>query len=196
MVGAMAIHPRLSIFSVALAFLATSRLAMAQAPSCELTRSPFLPWGALPSELSCRFDEDGNGLDDAIEREIAHCFAPRLLFDSRELIEVDEDLRLRDDEPNTIFTVHAVGTNRIRVSYVALFQNDGGFAADTDELCSDAHPGDEVPVRVNVMVAQGTGSWRAYLETMSGGNLPSGLAVDGEGELRIETSGTHPKLYV
>lgn len=192
----MATPPRLSANPLTLDFLAISRLAIAQSPSCELTRSPFLPWGALPSELSCLFDEDGNGLDDAVERELARCFAPHLRFDSREFTEVDEDHQPRADEPNTLFTVHAIDTSRIRVSYVVLFQYDGGFAADTDELCSDTHPGDNFSVRVDVTVSRGTGSWRASLDKMSGGSLPGGLAVDGEGELRIETSGTHPIVYV
>jgi hypothetical protein len=187
---------RLSPFLIVLAALTISRLAMAQSASCELTRSPFLPWGALPSELACTFDEDGNGLDDAVERELAHCFAPHLLFDSREFTEVDEDHQPRADEPNTLFTVHAIDKNRIRVSYVALFHADGGFAADTDELCSNTHPGDNFPVRADITVSRGTGSWQAHLDKMSGGSLPSGLAVDGEGALRIETNGTHPIVYV
>jgi hypothetical protein len=62
-------------------------LAAAAPPSdawCPLSRSPFVAYHGLPTALQCAFDQDGNGLDDAIEKELARCVAPQIRFDPEE----------------------------------------------------------------------------------------------------------------
>ena len=51
---------------------------------CPLTRSPISNYHALPDDLKCASDQDGNNLDDEIEKEIARCVVPELRFDPEE----------------------------------------------------------------------------------------------------------------
>ncbi len=61
----------------------------------------------LPADIACAADQDGNGLDDIVERELANCFAPAYRYDREELLEPDATGHLRactesrnDDAPS------------------------------------------------------------------------------------------------
>src|SRR5262245_26861505 len=84
---------------------------------CVLDRSPFLAELSLPEELACCFDQDGNGLDDEIERQLAKCLTPEFRFDSR------EDDR-RADEPNSVFSSYRIQFDTIKIRFAALFRWD------------------------------------------------------------------------
>jgi hypothetical protein len=49
-----------------------------------LTRSPILLPTAMPGHLDCDYDEDHNGLDDEMEKQIAQYVAPEFRFDCGE----------------------------------------------------------------------------------------------------------------
>jgi hypothetical protein len=76
--------------------------------------------------LECQNDEDGNGLDDAMERRLACCFAPRFWFDNAEPSD-----SLQPDEPMLVFNaqVESDTTDQrlVRLAFVALWRKDGGF---------------------------------------------------------------------
>ncbi len=141
--------------AVVLAALGLASPARAAGPAfCALDRSPFLPWPALPAELQCDFDQDGNGLDDVVERQIAACVIPALRFDSRENA-------LRPDEPHAIFTAYRSGMDEITVNYGFLYEWDGGFTLDDDVGCGDDHAGDSQGLSVVAKVERGWSTWQA-----------------------------------
>lgn len=95
---------------------------------CPLSRSPYLPRGAMADTVACNFDEDGNGLDDEVEMEIARCFVPEFHFDA------DENA-LAGGEPLPIFSARpmvdepeagTMGQNRVRLKWLFLYGADGG----------------------------------------------------------------------
>ena len=160
--------------------LVLSCAAPAVAQVCPLDRSPFLPWVALPDELKCDFDQDGNGLDDAIERQIAACVAPLILFDS------GENARL-PGEPRTLFTAERVGLDSVLITYIGLFAYDGGYVFSA---CGNDHPGDFMVVRVKVAIGRQLGTWTAAPVEVSGGDL--GTLVAGQD---IQLNGSHAVVY-
>jgi len=103
-----------------------------------LTRDAFTEDRAL--------DRDGDCLDDAVEHEIAHAFAPLYVFDSR------ENAR-RPDEPATLYQVTSRGGCRaadVELRYAYLFADDGGYAESS--VCGDRHPGDNQYLRLTLRV--------------------------------------------
>lgn len=45
---------------------------------CVLSRSPIPLSPEMPDDIRCAYDEDGNGLDDQIEEQIAACVVPAI----------------------------------------------------------------------------------------------------------------------
>jgi hypothetical protein len=149
---------------------------------CSLRRSPFIQELAIPEDLRCKFDQDGNGLDDEIERELARCVTPEFRFDAFEE-------HRRSDEPNLVFSAYRVSTNEIYIRYVALFREDGGFVIDDDwPECGNAHPGDTQGLSVTVRVD----GIRAHLYEFT---ATSTTSIFGTGDGRTELVGTHPVVY-
>src|SRR6476620_2072835 len=74
-----------------------ARAYAAELPStyCPLSRPPDLSWLQLAKGDDCSRDEDGNGLDDEIETQLARCFVPEIAFDTAENA-------LRPDEPHVV----------------------------------------------------------------------------------------------
>lgn len=109
----------------------------------------------------CELDEDGNGLDDEIERQIASCVVPLFKFDSDEPAD-----SLLPGEPVVGYTswrISAPGFGvRIRFRFVALFRRDGGFASDDAIQCGDAHDGDSQNFTIDVTAFK-DGGWRFEL---------------------------------
>jgi hypothetical protein len=148
---------------------------------CLLDRSPFLVESQLPESLQCQFDRDGNGLDDEIERQLAHCFAPELHFDSAENA-------LEDDEPSLLFSAYrsedpSEQERQIVLRMTALWHKDGGFALDGGIGCGDDHAGDAQPISVTVAVVEGLSAWMAY---------PISFAASDEPQTYHQT---HPLIY-
>jgi len=91
-----------------------------------LARRLFLIRGSMPDDLECQNDEDGNGLDDAMERQLACCFSPLFAFDP------DENATA-SDEPALLFNAQNDSSDpdhrMIRLAFVALWRHDGGYAS-------------------------------------------------------------------
>lgn len=120
-------HARIvATLACSLAILLLSSSAAALPDVCRLSRSPFIFEHSLPPELQCQFDQDGNGLDDQVEREIAACFVPTFKYDS-------EENAIAGSEPNVLFTAQRSGPWEVRLKLAALWLDDGGFNADDDE---------------------------------------------------------------
>jgi len=182
----------------------TLPLGAAQLPStyCLLERSPALSWLRLANGEDCELDEDGNGLDDAVESELASCFVPELAFDSRENA-------LRADEPHAFFSAYPLGPHAIRLHYAFLFARDGGYVLGTEFPCmSDEHDGDIESVEVDVAwtgrdggfygapVAMRTSDPRdGALRVSPADVLVGGRTSPADGERAMKLSGTHPVLY-
>jgi hypothetical protein len=178
----------LSIISpVLICKLTWASLSHAQVPAsayCVLDRSPVILEASLPSELACKFDQDGNGLDDEIERQLAKCVAPEIRFDSAET-------DLRPGEPNALFTAYRTAPTQIVIKYSMLMLHDGGFVLDDDAHCEeigpigfdDAHWGDAQPVSVTVSFERGASAWLAHVTSLG--------AADG----MLTLNGTRPVLY-
>jgi hypothetical protein len=163
----------MKLFAFVLAGLSISSPAFAA--ECELSRSPFILTQGLPSSLTCTFDQDGNGLDDLVERELAQCVVPRLIFDS-------EENALASGEPRVVFNAFHVGPFQIRIRYAFLFAEDGGPATSGGFCLLDTHDGDAQGLIVSVDVDKGL-TWTA---------TPHPIDIDG---VLTGFSGTHPVVY-
>ncbi len=143
-------------------------------PKCKISRSPYLMSKALPPSLRCQYDQDGNGLDDEVEREIAACVAPAIVFDSAEQ-------HVLPGEPHALFTANAESATEIRLRYVYLFRYDGGPTLSGGLCANDSHPGDTQPATLKVKISKALSGW--YAEPV--------FSLDGHSEFY----GTHPKIY-
>ena len=119
---------------------------------CILTRSPILLPMAMPAHLDSLYDEDGNGLDDEIEEEIAQCAAPEFRFDCGE-----PWWSLGPEEPHLVFNSFLDEIDgedlHITIQYGAVWAYDGGFAT-SGGACHDTneHAGDTQGLTVTVTV--------------------------------------------
>ncbi|MBX3127875.1 MAG: hypothetical protein KF718_14225 [Polyangiaceae bacterium] len=159
--------------------------------SCEfLPRPPVLLEPRLGAE--CIMDEDGNGLDDEMEEQIARCFVPEFRFDVQERLfpwphpDGLQPPSLAECEPVMGFSAYRVQGQSdedvlIRVRYVALFRHDGGFVEDGSVWCGDAHAGDAQGFAIDVRVEK-AGVWRARFASLSECSNPT-------------MAGTRPVLY-
>ncbi|MBK7585835.1 MAG: hypothetical protein IPI67_37330 [Myxococcales bacterium] len=152
-----------------------------------MERSPvFLDRDA---EARCQMDEDGNGLDDEIEQQLAACFVPAFRFDADE-----PSSSLLPNEPVAGFSAYRIqgstpGEILIRFEMVAMWRRDGGFPNDDELQCADsspvfedqAHEGDTWGTRIDVRVSKDQ-AWRAELAEFST-CWPA------------EMHGTHPVVY-
>ncbi|MBX3184999.1 MAG: hypothetical protein KF915_20420 [Polyangiaceae bacterium] len=173
---------------------------------CNLSRSPFVLEQSLPEDLQCEFDQDGNGLDDEIEKEIAHCFVPTFRFDW-----VEE--HRRPDEPHVLFTSRRLPQGegstpnpwQVQLKMLALFREDGGFDGGFFLACGDnTHPGDVMYYGVNVEIMRGSNSWMARLISFDGcsedehffceGGHPSKITQH-EAKYQRYFNDTHPVVY-
>lgn len=113
-------------------------------PSAVALSAPALASGAP--------DEDGDGLSDAAEAELAQAFRPYIVFDSHEK-------STKPGEPVTVFQVRPLGCAgprakckqqplRVRITYVLMWEMDGGYGPAS--WCRDKHIGDTQPVDVLV----------------------------------------------
>jgi len=131
-------------------------------------------------------DEDGNGLDDEIEQQLADCFTPIFRFDADEPLSGEEQ-SLFPGEPRVGFSAFRMpdtvsGEVRIRFELAALWRRDGGFVGDDDLQCGgDDHPGDSEGMALEVRVFKDQ-VWRAELLKFSR-CWPA------------EMAGTHPVVY-
>jgi hypothetical protein len=157
---------------------------------CPLDREPALEWLGVAQGDACEKDEDGNGLDDAIETELAVCFVPEVHFDS-----VENALRV--DEPQVFFSAFRMGARIVRLNFAFLFARDGGYVLGTEFPCmTDDHDGDVESIAIDVTW---TGRDRAWF------GVPVSVRVRDprDGAMRVEPassaslafSGTHPVLY-
>lgn len=137
---------------------------------CTLTRSPVLLPMAMPDDLECMYDEDGNGLDDAIEEEIADCVVPEFRFS-----EGEPDWSLGPEEPHVVFNsyldaIHN-GDLHIVIQYAAVWAYDGGFATSEGKYfpCDDTdeHAGDTQGFAVTVWVRHTGAGWDVEFESIS-----------------------------
>ncbi len=132
---------------------------------CEfLPRSPvFLDKDTI---TRCDMDQDGNGLDDEIEDQIAKCVTPIFRFDTDEPSD-----SLLAGEPvlgYSSWRIAAPGFGvRIRFRFVALFRRDGGFVNDDSVgCCCDAHEGDSQNFTIDVHAFK-DGAWRVELSDVN-----------------------------
>jgi hypothetical protein len=171
--------------------LATSPVRGAELPTnyCLLDRAPVLDWFRLATGDDCPFDEDGNGLDDAVETELARCFVPEIVFDSRENA-------LQSDEPHIIFSADPIAPRVIRLHFALLFARDGGYVLGTEFPClSDEHNGDAEAATVDVVWLERDRRWFGApltLHTLGPEGLDQRTSLGG---VAGETAGTHPRLY-
>lgn len=138
----------------------------------------------------CSADEDGNGLDDEVESELARCVAPQFRFDGAENA-------LRGDEPHVLFSAALIAPDKIRIHYAVLFADDGGYVLGTTFPCQpDAHHGDSEGLVVDVRIApadKGALAVPAALRTSGPpGTRESSTFDDRSGAILF---GTHPVVY-
>ena len=132
-------------------------------------------------------DEDGNGLDDEAEQQLAGCFVPEFRFDADE-----PSKSLQPNEPVSGFTAYRIQSPNpanvlIRFRFAFLFRQDGGFASDDDPInCQNPHEGDSIGVTMDVLVYKDV-VWRAKLVAFSDGSVPS----DGTRAVVYPTAGKH-----
>jgi hypothetical protein len=174
---------------------------------CTIPRSPVLLPTAMPDDLDCMFDEDGNGLDDDMERAIAQCAAPEFRFDCGE-----PWWSLGPQEPHLVFNTHLHYIDGddllITVRFGAVWAYDGGFATsggachDTDE-----HAGDTQSLIVTIWVRPTGAGWIVELESITYNgttyfpDAPPHTEVSAEGRAIVYPSAgkhhwyTHPGEY-
>jgi len=189
------VFPRAGIWVVALVAAWSSSAHAADLPEsfCPLEHAPVLNWLRLAQGDDCALDEDGNGLDDEIESQLAACFVPELLFDSMEN-------SLRIDEPHVLFSAYALGSNLIRLHFAFLFARDGGYVLGTDFPCwNDDHDGDVESVAIDVAWTERDHRWfgaplaMRTLDPRDGAEVRS--SMDSSTSV-LRLSGTHPVLHV
>ncbi len=162
-------------------FAPPSTISLENFPTtCEfLPRSPLMLDPNLTAR--CDMDQDGNGLDDEIEAQIAHCFVPEFRFDKDEPSD-----SLRPCEPILGYSAYRIAAAQddeilIRYRFVVMFRRDGGFVADDSFWCGDDHDGDTQQFNFDVRVSD-TDVWRASLARFDTCAQPT-------------MAGTHPVLY-
>lgn len=158
---------------------------------CILSRSPVLLASSINDPSLCEIDQDGNGLDDLVERELANCFVPALKFDLEERYKWDNGFipcpKNEDDttckshkdwatssnfddtqikEPNVLFSAMRISPEEININFIHLWRWDGGFVAHKKGFgfagCNNAHEGDAQPLDVVVKVVRTNNYWVAY----------------------------------
>ncbi|MGZ3449380.1 MAG: hypothetical protein ACXVEF_07255 [Polyangiales bacterium] len=142
---------------------------------------------ALPGPLErrhetdedCLHDEDGNGLDDAVEESLARCMVPELRFDGRERAR-------RPGEPRALFNVQKRSPTRARIQFVLLFAEDRGFPQGIICRGRTAHRGDTEQMVVEVAIDPATHEARALLVDTG---WPDGLREN------VTKSGARPVLF-
>jgi hypothetical protein len=158
---------------------------------CPLDRAPALNWIRVAQGEDCALDEDGNGLDDEIETELATCFVPEVRFDSRENA-------LRVDEPHVFFSAYVRGANLVRLHFAFLFGRDGGYVLGTEFPCmTDDHDGDVETVAVDVTWTERDGEWFGAplaMRTHGPDDVEQTAWLDGRSGAPNVTD-THPVLY-
>jgi hypothetical protein len=151
--------------------LGSARFAAAAPPPetiCKLQRAPLLlPISStMPAQLQCASDQDGNGLDDEMELQLAKCFVPELRFDAA------ENATAWGSEPHVFFSAYRVRPSAvsadaacvdqtaplIRLRFGLVWSYDGGFVADGGVGCGNDHAGDTQSLTVDVQILKGT-SW-------------------------------------
>jgi hypothetical protein len=173
------------------AILGASPVGAADLPTnyCPLERAPVLDWLRLATGDDCPFDEDGNGLDDGVETELARCFVPEIVFDSRENA-------LEPDEPHIVFSADPIAPRVIRLHFAILFARDGGYVLGTEFPCSsDEHNGDAEAATVDVVWLERDRRWFGaplVLHTLGPQGADQRTSLGG---VAGDTSGTHPRLY-
>jgi hypothetical protein len=159
---------------------------------CPLDRAPALSWLRLANGDDCEFDEDGNGLDDVVETQLASCFVPELVFDSRENA-------LRVDEPHVFFSASPLGSHAVRLRFAFLFARDGGYVMGTEFPCmTDDHDGDVESVEVDVAWAGRDGGWfgaPVAMRTRDPRDDAERIATAPGTSNAMALRGTHPVLY-
>jgi hypothetical protein len=189
------VFPQAGIWAVAVAMAWSSSAHAADLPKtyCPLERSPALNWLRLAQGDDCALDEDGNGLDDEIESQLAACFVPELSFDSMEN-------SLRIDEPHVLFSAYAVGPNLIRLHFAFLFARDGGYVLGTDFPCwNDDHDGDVESVAIDVAWTERDHRWYGAPVAMHTRDPRDGAEVSSSVDSSasaLRLSGMHPVLFV
>ncbi len=159
---------------------------------CPIERLPALDWIRLAKGDDCALDEDGNGLDDAVESALAACFVPEVVFDSRENA-------LRVDEPHVLFSAHPIGPRVIRFHFAFLFARDGGYVLGSTFPCTaDDHAGDDESVVVDVALNERDRAWFGAplaMRTRDARDDVERVASVGSSPDAMELTGTHPVLY-
>jgi hypothetical protein len=159
-------------------------------PTCPLQGVPAPSW--IAERLECRDDEDANGLDDAVETELARCFVPQFAFDSL------ENAR-RPDEPRVFFSARAIAEGVVRLRFAVLFARDGGYVLGTDFPClPDDHRGDAEAVDVDIQAVLTDHRWYATpvgMHTSGPPGLSETRFFPDRSDALVAFSGTHPVLY-
>ena len=174
--------------------------------TCPLSRSPFVLAHSLPAATLCDFDEDGNGLDDEVENEIAKCFVPQFRGSTGEPAQLV-------DEPRIAFNMHRVAAvaqdtpndpdvanrRRLHIRMVALWTRDGGYAQHSGACPLNDHNGDNQTFDLLVDVDHNSFSWFAALRRVAADpEPPTGLPIPGlnyDQNIEIGGGGPHPVIY-
>jgi hypothetical protein len=142
----------------------------------------------MRDEFVCAYDEDDNGLDDAIEKQLAQALVPRFRFDAAEE-------HTGSGEPRAVFSTRVslndLGERIITVRYVFVWHEDGGFVNDADLWCGNAHAGDAQPMTATVRLIEGQDRWFAQLEKLAG--FTGG--VDAFEASLLDYEEAHPLVY-
>ena len=114
-----------------------------------LSRSLFMSYWD-PGSL----DRDGDCLVDAMENELATKVRPYVKFDNQEE-------QRRPGEPVGVFRVYPTASNAVRIHYLLLFQQDGGYGPSNDNGCENFndHPGDNDSIDFDLSTSNGGGSF-------------------------------------
>ncbi|HEY5958460.1 MAG TPA: hypothetical protein VIV60_17975 [Polyangiaceae bacterium] len=130
------------------------------------------------------YDADSDGLDDWEELSVADAFRPYVKFD-------DSEHARQWFEPITIFQVrpleHRVDTQTVRIKYIFLFKDDGGYGPSSS--CDDSHPGDNDNMFVDITSTDGGYTWTLERVNVGTDEWPT------EGSLEIHEQ-THPVVYL
>jgi len=162
---------------------------------CPLSRSPVLLPMAMPANLDCVYDEDGNGLDDDMEVAIAQCVVPEFRFDVGE-----PWWSLGPQEPHVLFNsvLDAIDGKDLHVTirYGVVWAYDGGFATsggachDTDE-----HAGDTQNLTEAVWIRHTETGWSVQFEKIQVGTEGEDKWFFPNADPFIEMSDGHPVIY-
>jgi hypothetical protein len=158
----------------------------ASIPSLEINlgRPIFVPPGS-------EGDADGDGLDDTLENLMALVSAPVFRFDS------DEEDR-RPNEPVTLFRVFPNPTEpgQLKIRWVFLYANDGGYGPWPAYCPFDSHPGDNDTATWDLGPTSEDGSSWQITRVRLGLNI-NNAAMSWPGSSRLEVRGrAHPVIYM